>query len=97
MPRAGGIALTLASMGEIFEKILDVTIIYPKGPITFWEMMCGEFDHVVIDIKKRPVETWLYEGDYEHDRDFRKRFHDWLSAIWNEKDKNIEAFFTHNH
>ena len=96
VPRAGGIALTLASMGEIFENIIDVTIIYPKGSITFWEMMCGEFDHVIIDIKKRPVETWLYEGDYGHDRNFRKCFHNWLSATWEEKDKNIEAFFTHN-
>lgn len=89
IPKAGGIALTLSSMGEMFDKIIDVTIVYPEGPISFWDLMCGELDHVIVDIKKRTVETWLYEGDYEHDPNFRKNFHNWLAEIWEEKDKNI--------
>ena len=85
-PRAGGVALALTSMGEMFDAILDVTIVYPRGPVTFWEMMCGQFPHVVIDVRKREPESWLFEGDYENDREFRKRFHKWLTGIWEEKD-----------
>jgi len=48
-PRAGGVALALASMGEMFDAILDVTIVYPNGVANFWGMMCGEFEHVIID------------------------------------------------
>ncbi len=88
-PRAGGIALALSSMGDMFDAILDVTIVYPRGPISFWAMMCGEFEHVIIDVRRRPVDEWLYEGDYESDREFRRRFHQWLTGVWEDKDRKI--------
>ena len=90
-PRAGGVALALSSMGDMFDAILDITIVYPKGPIQFWAMMCGEFEHVIIDIEKRPVEEWLYKGNYESDREFRKQFHQWLMKIWEAKDRKLAA------
>jgi 1-acyl-sn-glycerol-3-phosphate acyltransferase len=88
-PRAGGVALALSSMGDMFDAILDITIVYPGDPVNFWGMMCGEFKHVIIDIQKRPIEEWLYQGDYAGDRDFRKRFHQWLAHIWEEKDRKL--------
>ncbi len=88
-PRAGGIALALASMGSMFDAILDVTIVYPTGPTRFWDMMCGDFDRVVIEIIRRPVEEWMISGDYSGDRDFRGRFHRWLTDLWSEKDARI--------
>jgi 1-acyl-sn-glycerol-3-phosphate acyltransferase len=88
-PRAGGVALALTSMGDMFDAVLDVTIVYPNGVANFWGMMCGEFEHVVIDIVRRPVEEWLHTGDYQNDREFRRRFHQWLTQIWEEKDRKI--------
>lgn len=91
-PRAGGVALALTSMGEMFDAILDVTIIYPNGATSCWGMMCGEFEHVIIDVVRRPVDEWLYKGDYQNDREFRREFHQWLAQIWEEKDAKISEF-----
>ena len=88
-PRAGGVALAMTSMGDMFDAILDVTIVYPGQPPNFWAMMCGEFRHVIIDVQQRPVERWLVEGDYESDREFRRAFHHWLGTIWQDKDQDI--------
>lgn len=88
-PRAGGIALALTSMGSMFDSVLDVTVVYPKGVTQFWALCCGEFDGVIVDVGRRPVEKWMIEGDYENDRDFRSRFHTWLTKIWQEKDARI--------
>lgn len=88
-PRAGGIALALTSMGSMFNAILDITLVYPKGVAHFWDLCCGDFDHVIIEINKRPVEKWMVEGDYENDREFRSRFHQWLTQVWQEKDRQI--------
>ncbi len=93
-PRAGGIALALSSMGSMFDAILDVTIVYPTGPTQFWDMMCGDFDRVIIDVVRRPVEQWMIAGDYSGDRDFRSRFHRWLTGLWNEKDARISQIYT---
>ena len=76
-------------MGTMFDAILDVTIVYPKGVTKFWDMFCGEFEHVVIDIARRPVEEWMLVGDYSNDREFRRRFHRWLTQVWKEKDERI--------
>ena len=89
-PRAGGIALALSSMGDMFDTVLDVTLVYPGGAPNFWAMMCGEFDHVIIDVERRPVENWLVTGDYENDRDHRRQFHRWLGDVWGAKDQKIE-------
>ncbi len=90
-PRAGGVALALTSMGEMFDAVLDVTIVYPTGAANFWGMMCGEFDQVIIDVVSRPVDESLYNGDYQNDREFRRNFHQWLTRIWEEKDQKITA------
>ncbi|MGH8195086.1 MAG: acyltransferase [Woeseiaceae bacterium] len=90
-PRAGGVALTLASMGAMFNAILDVTIVYPGGTAKFWDMCRGELRHVVIDIVQRPVTEWMLNGSYENDREYRSTFHRWLTGIWTEKDAKIAS------
>lgn len=89
-PRAGGMALALSSMGDMFSAILDVTIVYPDGPPKFWDMICGELTQVVIDIRHRDIEEWMVSGDYANDREYRRRFHKWLSDVWAEKDLRID-------
>ena len=90
-PRAGGLALALDSMGSMFTAILDITIVYPNGAPEFWPMCYGKFDHIIIDIKKRPVEQWMVEGDYVNDREFRREFNRWLTQTWQEKDEQIDV------
>ena len=88
-PRAGGIALALTSMGSAFDSVLDVTLVYPGGVAQFWALCCGEFDGVIVEISKRPIDRWMIDGDYENDREYRSRFHKWLTQIWQEKDARI--------
>jgi 1-acyl-sn-glycerol-3-phosphate acyltransferase len=88
-PRAGGVALALTSMGNMLDAIVDVTIVYPSGPANFWDIMCGEFDQVIVDIAKRPVDDWIIAGDYQNDREFRSKFHKWLTQVWRDKDEKI--------
>ena len=90
IPRAGGFAIAMSSMGSLFGAILDVTIVYSKGAARFWDMCCGGHVPVTIEVKVRPVEEWLVSGDYEHDREFRRGVHRWLGEIWQEKDELIQ-------
>ena len=95
VPRAGGIAVALSSMGEIFDKIVDVTLVYEGGVPKFWDMVCGERVVVTIDVRVRPIEPALVEGDYENDREFRRKVHRWLSEIWEDKDTRIAEIRSH--
>ena len=90
-PRAGGVAVAIGSMGELFDAVVDVTLDYRSGVPTFWEMCCGRSVDVVIHVDERPIPPHLLEGDYQNDRAFRKEMHQWLGDIWAEKDKKLAA------
>lgn len=90
-PRAGGIALALSSMGAIFDAVLDVTVVYPRGIAKFWDTCCGDLGHVIVDIEQRPVADWMLRGNYENNREYRSTFHRWLTEIWQEKDAKIAS------
>lgn len=96
-PRAGGIAVALSSMGELFDAILDVTIIYPDGVPKFWGLCCGDRVPVIVDTRLRDIEPRLIEGDYQNDRAFRREVHQWIGSIWEQKDRRIEEFTSNSH
>jgi len=88
-PKAGGIAFTLATMGELFTSVLDMTIIYPDtqgSPMI--AMLGGRLKKVVIRINVHPVSDEIM-GDYFNDELFRQRFQNWLNTLWQNKDKLI--------
>ena len=95
-PRAGGIAVALTSMGELFDAILDVTIEYPDGVPRFWELCCGRKVRVIVEVRKRRIPADMLDGDYQNDRAFRREMHQWLGEIWAEKDNQIERLRSHS-
>ncbi|MCD5985480.1 acyltransferase [Pseudomonas sp. CDFA 610] len=91
-PKAGGVAFVLAAMGEQLDAILDVTVVYPGSGIPgFWDMLCGRVPKVIVDIKTRELEPWLWQGDYENDPVFREKVQGWVNQLWIEKDARITA------
>jgi hypothetical protein len=76
-------------MGELFDAIVDVTLVYPDGVPKFWDMICGQRVAVTVDVKTRPIDPELLAGDYQNDREFRRVMHGWLGAIWEDKDARI--------
>jgi 1-acyl-sn-glycerol-3-phosphate acyltransferase len=89
-PKAGGIAFVLSAMGEMFDAILDVTIVYPQGNPTFWDFVSGQIPRVVVDVRQIPVDPAFVAGDYTGDAAFRAEFQAWVRDLWAEKDEIIE-------
>lgn len=96
-PRAGGIAVALGSMGELFDHVIDVTIVYPGGVPRFWGMCCGDRVEPIVDVVVRDIDPALCRGDYQGDREFRRTVHAWLGELWREKDARIEALRPDSH
>jgi 1-acyl-sn-glycerol-3-phosphate acyltransferase len=91
-PKAGGIAFTLASMGQQFHSVLDVTLIYPDNPgHVALDMLCGRLKRVVVLVEILPVDHEII-GDYFNDEAFRVRFQNWLNQRWLKKDQAIAAY-----
>lgn len=90
-PRAGGTAFVLGAMGEILHRVLDVTIVYPGGALSLWDLCCGRMRKVVVRVTVREIPDWMRSGDYQDDPEFRARFQAWISDAWARKDEQIAA------
>jgi len=90
-PKAGGMALALNAMGDKFQAILDVTIVYPDGPPDFWKFLKGKLKRVIVRVRPLPIPQHLVQGDYAGDPAVREAYQKWVQQLWLEKDAQIEA------
>lgn len=89
IPRAGGIAFVLGSMGEYLHNIVNVTIAYPGGVPSFWDYISGKVKKIIVDVDVFPVNEQMI-GDYFNNDSFKQNFCEWLNGIWQEKDKKLK-------
>lgn len=90
-PRAGGVAFVLQSMGPLLQAIVDVTVVYPRGRPTLYDLLAGRVGEVRVDVRRRAIPSEFLSGDYQNDAAFRERFQHWLNALWREKDARMQA------
>ncbi len=89
-PKSGGIAYTLAAMGEQFDSILDVTLAYPENRLSpFRDLLMGKMTTIMVDVEQRPVGEEV-QGDYFNDKKFKRQFRLWLDGIWLQKDLKLQ-------
>ncbi|HTO19415.1 MAG TPA: acyltransferase [Pseudomonas sp.] len=89
-PKAGGIAFVLDAMGEQLESMVDVTIHYPAGRPTFWDLLSGRIPQVVMRVRKREIPAQFIGRSYDSDPEYRLAFQQWVNQLWQEKDAELE-------
>ena len=90
-PKAGGIALALNAMGDKFQAILDVTIVYPDGAPDFWQFLTGNVQCITVRVRTLPVPRELAQGDYAGNPAVREAYQQWVHQMWLDKDAQIES------
>ena len=85
-PKIGGLGVALATMGESFDALLDVTIAYPGGTPRFWDLLCGRLGSVRVRVLQRAIPPEVLGSDPVADKDYRARIGAWTQAQWQEKD-----------
>ncbi|MFO1372180.1 MAG: acyltransferase [Candidatus Competibacteraceae bacterium] len=85
-PKAGGLAFALETLADRVHTLLDVTIVYPDGHTTFWDLLSGRIRRVIVRVQPIAIPAALLSGNYRDDRAFRIALHRWLGQLWTEKD-----------
>jgi len=88
-PKVGGLGVALATMGEVFESTLDVTLVYPDGAPRCWDLLCGRLRHVVVRVQQRPMPPGPLGGDPVADTALRHHIAGWVDAQCQDKDRLI--------
>lgn len=89
-PKIGGLGIALAAMGEQFEALLDVTIVYPHGTPTFWHLLCGQIEVVTVRVQQREIPASVLGSDPVGDKAYRQRISAWVDEQWRDKDRQID-------
>jgi 1-acyl-sn-glycerol-3-phosphate acyltransferase len=90
-PKTGGVAVALNAMGEKFEAVLDVTIVYPDGVPDFWQFLSGQVRRVIVRVQTLPIPSQLLGGDYAGDAAMRQAYQQWVHELWLAKDARIST------
>ncbi len=90
-PKSGGTAVVINEMQDKLDGIINVTIHYVAKDSSPWHLLCGKVDKIYIRYEVLPVTDEMI-GDYYKDREFRKKFQQWLNQLWDKKDQLIETF-----
>jgi 1-acyl-sn-glycerol-3-phosphate acyltransferase len=88
-PKIGGLSVALATMGEQFQCLLDVTLVYPGGTPTFWDLLCGRLDAVTVRVQQRAIPPELVGVEHAAERAHVVRLGRWVEQLWKEKDHLI--------
>jgi 1-acyl-sn-glycerol-3-phosphate acyltransferase len=85
-PRAGGIAFVIDAMGEQLRSLVNVTIHYPNGVPSFWDLLCGRMRDVVVRLEEQPIPAHFLGRNYDQDPAYRAEFQHWVNQLWLRKD-----------
>ncbi len=90
-PKAGGIAFVLDAMGEQLDALVNVTIHYPQGRPTFWDLLSGQVKSVVVRFEKMAIPASFIGKNYDQDDAYRLEFQQWVNQLWEQKDAELGA------
>ncbi|KTD16306.1 acyltransferase [Legionella jordanis] len=88
-PKAGGISFVIGAMGQQFNSILDVTIIYSNANHSLWDFLCRRMDVIKVHIRQLPIPKQFIGNSLLENQDTQEEFRNWLNRSWEEKDHLI--------
>lgn len=88
-PKTGGLAFVIECMGDQFHSMLDVTIFYPQGVVTIWQLLSGKLPEVILEVREVPLPKAVGGASYLEDEAHRGKMQNWVQEIWQQKDERL--------
>lgn len=89
-PKAGGIAFVLDAMGEQLQGLVNVTLYYPQGKPTLWDLLSGQIKRIVMRVEITPIPQQFIGQSYDQNTAYRAEFQDWVNNLWRVKDQQLQ-------
>lgn len=90
-PRVGGIGFVVAALGDQFDAMYDVTIVYPHPEVTMWEFATNRVPKVVIRARRIEIPQEFFNAPITELGPARESFKRWIEGIWREKDELMDS------
>lgn len=88
-PKAGGLAWILQALGHRLTWLLDVTLVYPDGPATFWDLLCGRLKRVSVHVRRLSVDEAFGPQARAQGPAQRQGVQSGINRLWRVKDERL--------
>lgn len=93
-PKVGGLGQVFFSLNTQLKSLIDVTIVYPDGAPTLWQLLCGQVSSIIVVAREVPIPGELLGRSIQTDTTYIKELKQWTAALWQEKDQRIDDLLT---
>jgi hypothetical protein len=73
----------------LFNCMVDVTIVYPKGVPTFVDLLTGNIEDVIVSVRSVPIPKDVLVNE-NGDPPSRAHLQHWINELWHAKDQDID-------
>jgi 1-acyl-sn-glycerol-3-phosphate acyltransferase len=88
-PRMGGLGFVLASLGDQFDAILDVTLVYPHRDVTMLDFVRNRVEWIAVHARRVEVPPDILTPAITEPGPAREHFKAWVDELWRTKDETI--------
>jgi 1-acyl-sn-glycerol-3-phosphate acyltransferase len=88
-PRIGGISFVLAALGDQVEKLIDITLVYPRRDVTMWDFVTNRLPWIRVHGRLLDIPKAFSQPAVTEPGPTREQLKAWAEQIWREKDAEI--------
>jgi hypothetical protein len=91
-PKVGGPQLALDCLRDRLDGIIDMTIAYPGGNLSVWNLMHNRVPHVIVETQMLTLPEHLQKRPETLQE--LKAFRAWMNDLWDAKDRRLDRLLT---
>jgi len=91
-PKLGAFGMSLATLSDRFDMLIDVTIAYPEGVPSLWDMMAGRVNNVVVSVRSMEIPDALTNAETIGKKDWHVGLGGWMRSLWRDKDEMLSGY-----
>lgn len=96
-PKVGGLGQVFFSLSDQLTSLIDVTIVYPDGAPTLWDLLCGKVQSIIVVAREVAIPQDLLGRNIQTDPAYIKDLKTWTAELWAGKDERIDKLLaTHD-
>lgn len=88
-PKLGAFGMSVATLAERCDLLIDVTIAYPRGVPRLWDLLAGRVEGVEVFVQTVDVPETLIDASLIGKREWHVGLGRWVQALWHDKDEML--------
>lgn len=88
-PKLGAFGMSVATLGDRVDLMIDVTIAYPNGVPSLWDLLSGNVEGVQVFVRTMEIPETLSDPAFIGKREWHVALGRWIQSLWREKDETL--------